>query len=297
MKLITILLGCLSSVGMHAELFFTPEMIQSHLKPYTNHEIQLLEKDLLVVRSICLDDTHNTDSRFYLATAGSPGSRKTTILEKFVANHPEYLDGVYLDPDPRTLKFMVHTYHNQSLTHLTISQTENYDLVIKNAYEKWKPGSNYIMLRLFEEAAHLGRSIIHGTTLTGTHISDFFSALKKKDYQIVLVLCSCSDELRKQAIEYRNQVVRFYQSSPEDAITKGKFFPQRMPLYFAYADEMFFYWSDDLFSERLAAVYKNGKLEVHDKEAMQLFIEKYESDRASLALEGQEIPSFDNFYK
>lgn len=284
-------------MSLQAELFFTPPMIAKHLETYTEKEVKLLEKDLAVVRGVCLDDTHNTNSRFYLATAGGPGARKTTILEKFIANHPEYQDGVYLDPDPRTLKFMVNTYYAQSLNSLVISQTQNYDQVIKNAYEKWRAGSNYIVLTLFEEAIAAGRSIIYGTTSTGAHIPHFFGTLKENDYQIVLLLCSCPDSLRQEAVEYRNEVVRFYQSSPEDAVAKGKFFPQRMGAYFTYADLMYFYWSDDLKSaEKLAAIWRKGEWEVHDAQALQCFVEKYEADRSALAAEGQIIPPFDSYF-
>ncbi len=192
---------------------------------------------------------------------------------------------------------MVHTYYDQSLTPLAISKTKDYDQVIKNAYDKWRPGSNYIVLTLFEEAVSAGRSIIYGTTSTGAHIPNFFAKLKENGYQIVLLLCSCPDGLRKEAVEHRNQVIRFYQSSPEDAIAKGKLFPQRMGAYFAYADLMYFYWSDDLFSpEKLAAIWRNGKLEVHDEEAMQRFSEKYEADRSVLAAEGHIIPDFDSYF-
>ena len=297
MKLASIILACVTCFGLQAELFFTPQMISKHLETYNDKEMQLLEKDLSVVRSICLDDTHNTDTRFYLATAGGPGARKTTILEKFMAAHPEYQGGVYLDPDPRTLNFMVHTYYAQSLSPLVISQAKDYNEVIKNAYDKWRYGSNYIVLTLFEEAIAKGRSIIYGTTSTGAHIPNFFAKLKENDYQIVLLLCSCPDDLRYEAVEYRNNTVRFYQSSPEDPVAKGKFFPQKMGAYFAYADLMYFYWSDDLFSpERLAAVWRGGKLEVHDAQAMQRFVDKYEADRVALAAEGQIIPSFNSFF-
>jgi len=191
LKLSFLIAACLASIGLQAELFFTPQMIATHLESYSEKEVQLIEKDLAVVRSICLDDTQNTSTRFYVATAGAPGARKTTILEKFIATHPEYAGGVYLDPDPRTLKFMAHTY---------------------------------------------------------------------------------------------------------DAVAKGKFFPQRMGAYFAYADLMYLYWSDDLFSqERLAAVWRDGKLEVHDREALQRFKDKYEADRQVLAAEGQIIPAFESF--
>ena len=116
MKHILWILAFFSSINLQAELFFTPQMISSHLKEYSEEEVQLLSKDLDVVRSVCLDGKENTETRFYLATAGGPGARKTTILEKFVSIHPEYQDGVYLDPDPRTLKFMVHTYYARSLS-------------------------------------------------------------------------------------------------------------------------------------------------------------------------------------
>jgi hypothetical protein len=296
MKLLTLTAACLAAISLQAELFFTPSMIGKHVETYTEAEVKLIEKDLDVVRSICLSDTHNTDTRFYLATAGAPGARKTTILEKFVATHPEYQEGVYIDPDPRTLKFMAHTYYAKSLSPLVISQSGDYAAVIKNAYEKWRAGSNYIVLTLFEEAVAMGRSIVYGTTSTGAHIPSFFAKLKENDYKIILLLCSCPDEVRREAIEYRNDVVRFYQASPEDAVAKGKIFPQRMGAYFDHADLLYFYWSDALFSpERLAAVWQDGKLEVHDEEAMNRFIEKYEADRAALAEEGQIIPSFESY--
>ena len=290
------MLVSLSCVTLSATLFFTPEMIATHVASYTEREKQLLEKDLACVRSVCLESSEPTETPFYLATAGAPGSRKTTILEKFVAAHPDYQGGVYLDPDPRALRFMAHTYYAQSLNPLVISQVGDYNQVIKQGYEKWRAGSNYIVLNLFEEAVAARRSVIYGTTSTGGHIPQFFSALKEHGYQIVLLLCSCSDELRYKAVDYRNREIRFYQSSPEDAVSKGKAFPQRMGAYFAYADVLHFYWSDDLNTpEILAASWQKGKMEIHDSVAMQKFIDKYEADRAVLAAEGQVIPPFDSY--
>lgn len=37
------------------------------------------------------------------------------------------------------------------------------------------------------------------------------------------------------------------------------------------------------------------ELEVHDPQAMQRFVEKYEADRAALRIEGQRIPSFESY--
>lgn len=291
--LLTFLLGL--CVHLHAELFFTQQMINSHLKNYSEEEIQLIKKDLNVVRSVCFEGTKNTENRFYIATAGGPGSRKTTILEKFISARPEYQDGVYLDPDPRALKFMVHTYHAKSLNNLVISTTNNYDQVIKNAYEKWRAASNFITVTLLEEAFDAGRNVVHGTTSTGSHLADFYTALKQQDYEIILLLCSCPDEVRYEAVDYRNRVVRFYQSSPEDAVAKGLVFPQKMESYFKYADRLHFFWSDTLFSnERLAGTWSEGKLEIHDPDAMQHFIDKYEADRKTLQEKGVTIPSFEN---
>lgn len=288
----------LSCISLQAELFFTPEMISSHLREYSEEEVRLLNKDLNVVRSVCLDDTHNTAPRFYLATAGAPGARKTTILEKFIPLHPEYQSGVYLDPDPRTLKFMVHTYYAMSLSPFVIAATNSYDQVIQNAYRKWRAGSNYIVLSLLEEAFTKGRSIIYGTTSTGTHIPNFFAKLKENDYQIILLLCSCPENVRHETVGYRNSVVRFYQSSPEEAVAKGVLFPQRMGSYFTYADRMYFYWSDSLFApERLAGVWESGELILHDSDAMKQFIDKYEADRKALQQDGITIPAFETFLK
>jgi len=281
---------------LRAELFFTQDMITSHLKGYSEADLTLIRKDLDVVRSVCLGDTHNTQTRFYLATAGAPGARKTTILERFIATHPEFANGVYLDPDPRTLRFMAHTYYAQSLNALTISNTKTYDEVIQIAYSKWRGGSNYIALTLLEEAFALGRSVTHGTTSTGSHIPAFFSTLKANDYKIVLLLCSCPDEVRRESVSYRNDVIRFYQSSPEDAVSKGLLFPQRVQAYFAYADQLYFFWSDSLFSpERLAGIWTNEKLVIIDDEAMRYFIDKYESDRCSLQASGITLPRFDTY--
>lgn len=293
MKHILFYIGIFSCVTLDAEIFFTPEMISTHLKDYSEEEILLLDKDRQVVRSVCLEGTKNTENRFYLATAGAPGACKTTILEKFISNHLEYQKGVYLDPDARTLRYMVHTYYARSLNPLTLSLGDDYDQIIRNAYDKWRAGSNYIVLSLLEEAYDLGRSVIYGTTSTGGHISEYFTRLKENNYEIVLLLCFCPDDLRYRAVDYRNSVVRFYQSSPEDALAKGILFPQRMSSYFTHADQLYFYWSDSLLSpERLAGIWRNGTLEICDKDAMQCVIDKYELDRRTLEKTDVSIPAF-----
>lgn len=282
----------LIALDLHAELFFSADMIKSHLQSYTPHEIELIEKDLAVVRSVVHQDV-DSGSKFYLATAGAPGSRKTTILERFLSQHPDYR-GIYLDPDPRALKFMAHTYYAQSLNSYEISKASSYDEVIEAAYNKWRGGSNYITLALMEEGFAEGKSIIHGSTSTGGHLPIFLQKLKQAGYEIIFLLCSCEDQTRYDAVEYRNKEIRFYQSSPEDALSKGKLFPQRMQEYFRYADKLYFYWSDGIFdAARLGGTWERGTLKVCDEKAMDSFIAKYDADRAALALEGKKLPSFD----
>jgi hypothetical protein len=282
-----------------ASVFFSKEKIETHLSSYSETEKVAIAKDLEVVKSVCFSDVRLPiygRRPVYLATAGGPGSRKTTILERFLHHHLEYAHGAYIDPDPRTLRYMVHTYYSQSLSPLVISESDDYSDVLKEGYYKWRGGSNYIALTLLEEAFQKSYDVVHGTTSTGSHIDQFFPAVKEAGYKIVLLLCSCEDELRKEAIEYRNKEIRFFQSSPEDAVQKGILFPERMPLYFQYADTLYLFWSDSLFEkERLAAVVEHGKLEIRNAEALQAFIAKYESDRELLMKEGKELPAFDTF--
>ena len=283
-------------------LFFTPAMISTHLEPYNEEEKAEIEKDLNVVRSICFSpqevEENVNHQPLFLTTAGGPGARKSTILERFIGSHPEYTRAVYVDPDQRALKFMVHTYYAQSLNAFHAALTGNYLAIQRAAYEKWRPASNYITLTLLEEAFEAKRDIAYGATSTGAHVPVLFKKIHDAGYHITLLLCSCDDSLRKAAVEYRNEKQRFYQSTPEDALVKGALFPQRMSTYFENGDTLYFYWSDDLFSpERLAAVFQKGQIDVIDSDALNCFIAKYELDRNAFQVEGKILPAWDELVK
>lgn len=298
LSFIPFLIICLSVFNfLSAEnsLFFTTEMMQSHLNSYHEDEKQAIAKDLDVVRSVCfpaLKENPN-DVQFYLATAGAPGARKSTILERFLATHPEFSNGVYLDPDQRGLKFMVHTYHQRSLNALICAEHQQYAEVEKNAYEKWRGASNYITIKLMEETFQKHLNVIHGATSTGTHIPFFFERLHAANYKIILLLCSCEDQFRTEALSYRINQQRYYQSTPKDFIEKGLLFSQKLKDYFTHADELYLFWSDHLFTpERLAAVYTSRGTTIYDGDAYEKFIQKYEKDRENLKQKGIEIPSW-----
>lgn len=277
-------------------LYFSPDMIATHVNHYSDVEKEAIEKDLKVVRSVCFSPVRNQINRkpIYLATAGGPGARKSTILERFLHDCSFSTDIVYVDPDQRGLKFMPHTYYSKSLCSLVVAEQENYLQAVKNGYEKWRGASNYITLTLLEEAFAQQRDIAHGTTSTGEYISTFLPKVKAANYEIILLLCSCDDSVRQKAVKYRNEEQKFYQNTPEDAVAKGILFPQRIPTYFAQADTLYLYWSDDLFSrERLAAIFTQGNVEVKDQDALDKFIQKYEYDRVALMNDGKQIPSWE----
>ncbi len=281
-------------------IFFSPEMTYSHIKDYTSEEKDAILKDLDVVRSVCspIQEKNSIQRPLYLATAGAPGSRKTTILERFMKHYVLSSHMTYLDPDQRALKFMPHTYYSQSLSALAIAEEENYIQQVQNAYEKWRGASNFITLILLEEAFAKRQNIAHGSTSTGAHISEFLSKVKQAEYEIILLLCSAQDNLRKEAIEYRNNEQKFYQSTPEDAVSKGKIFPMRMRSYFTYADTLYLFWSDELVKqEQLAATLSAGKLKIHDLESFNKFIYQFEKDRESLIQEGHKIPTWDELFE
>ncbi len=294
-------LACLIlfATALQAEEYFifSPKQISSHLVSYDEKEKEDIAKDLEVVRSVChVAEATTKDRPFYLASAGGPGSRKSTILERFIKSHPEYQSGVYLDPDQRGLKFMPHTYYDKSLNALQSGSNPNYLEIQKAAYEKWRGASNYITLMLMEEALQKKTDVIHGTTLTGAYVSDFLKKLKAEGYHITLVLCYADDEVRKEAIEYRNNEQRFYQSTPEDAVSKGKIFAEKLSIYFQYADTLYLYWSDDLLVEEvLAATFDKGQMTVDEgcSCTFHKFISKFYEDREALQLEGKTIPSWE----
>lgn len=272
-----------SCAGDHS--FLNQTIIDSNLKTYSHDEKNAIYRDLATVESICFENVSPAQNKQYIATAGGPGARKSTILERFLKKNGKALGSfAYLDPDQRALKFMAHTYQNQSLNAYQLATQTDYSLIQKSAYEKWRDASNYITATLLEKAFRSGYSVVHGTTSTGPALPDLLQKIKAAGYKTTFLLCGSSDQFRRDAISYRLAEQRFYQSTPEDAVIKGLVFPQRMQFYFEQADKLIAYWSESLDNpEQLAATFANGTVIVSDKEAYAKFIEKYEADRSMLA--------------
>ena len=259
------------------------DVVQSLRSPYSEEEQNLLDADFEYIRQLVFRGKRTPQDRkpIYLATAGGPGARKSTILESYIYNKAEFANTVYVDPDQRALKFMGNTFYDQSLNNFKISQSKDYPSAQKAAYDYWRAGSNYIANALLNEAVAGGYDIAHGTTLTGPHSGALLKKLKDAGYQIVLVLCGAEDELRMDSVRHRNEVQGFYQTDPEDVKEKALLFPQRLEDYFAHADELWIHWSEQLNSPLEPSAYislVSKKMEVFSKEPYEKFTKKMNLD-------------------
>ncbi len=236
----------LTGLYVHADQELIPSAyIQSLLSKYSEKEKKEILADLNAIRSLVFSDKkpNTKKSPIYLATAGAPLSRKSTILEKEIHENPLYQDMVYIDPDQRALKFMSHTYISQSLSNYKLYKSTNLLSLRREAYEHWREASNFIANTLLNEAYEKSYDIAHGSTLTGNASPLLLEKLKKKGYEITLLLSFSSDSFKKEALHYRNNEQGFYQVTDQDFIQKAKLFPKRFQDYKTYADHILFYYS------------------------------------------------------
>lgn len=253
------------------------EIVDRFKEGYSAEELLLIEKDYLNIKDLCFDGCSKSGELVYLATAGGPGASKSTILENVLAHQNNF---VYLDPDQRALKFMIHTYL-QSLSCYQISRADSYQKLLQNAYTKWRGASNYIANTIFNDAFIGGYNIAHGTTSTSKAIEKLYKKLKENGYKIKLLLCGSSDQNRVNAINHRSKVQGFCQVAKQDVIDKGKWFFERLPIYFKYADELDLFWTDNfLHGSSLVATYnKTTGLKAFDQEGMNKFKKAYDEAR------------------
>lgn len=292
-QLIFFYLTCLTNWSSLAEtqslnLLVPKEIVESFAKTYSSEEMNLINIDLKNIRETSFfGKTPAKTTPIYVATAGGPGACKSTILETYLHDK---LNFVYIDPDQRALKYMINAYY-QSTTYYEISINPSYTDVQKNAYTKWRNASNYIANTMLNEAFAGGYNIAHGATSTTSAIESLYKKLKQKNYKIILLLCYATDETRITANDHRLKTQGFVQATQEDIINKGKMFCERFPSYFEYADEIQLYWTENFLKGSIhAATYtKNKEFIVHDNEALNHFITKYNLDRKNTP----SLPSLD----
>ncbi len=123
-------------------------------------------------------------------------------------------------------------------------------------------------------------------------MGSLYQRIKARGYRITLLLCYSNDETRRQCIANREKAQGFVQCDPGDVVEKGKMFPERFDVYFQYADELFFFWNDELTHGQLpkpCAKFEkiNGgdaRLTVLDERAWISYCRKYLQDVATLKI-------------
>jgi len=236
---------------------FPREFIEGFLKDYSQEEKAKINKDLKIVKSLVFEDAKPipTDVPTYLATAGGPGSGKSTTLETFIKEN-KLENFVYADPDQVCLKNMNFTYRKY-LDNYHFAQARSNREALYNAYTKWRAASNYINYEILQSAfgADNGKeekySIAHGTTSTNPQVEPLYNQIKSLNYRISFLLCYSPEKTRIQAIETREKEQAFVQIESKDIESKGIDFPKRFDIYFKYADEITFFWNEKLEHGRL----------------------------------------------
>lgn len=236
---------------------FERKFIENFLTGYSESEKVQIEKDLGIIQAITFNTVKpdTSGAPVYLATAGGPGSAKTTALETYLIDN-KLQNYLYADPDQVSLKNMCFTYRS-SLTNYHFARAKSNHQALQDAYVKWRGASNYVCHEMLQIAfggnEGLGPrySVAHGTTSTSPEIEKLYQRIKALGYRVVLLLCYSHDETRKKTIIRREQEQAFVQTDPNDVISKGINFPKRFDVYFNYADEIHFYWNDELVHEKL----------------------------------------------
>jgi predicted ABC-type ATPase len=230
------------------------QFINTFLTTYDAAEVSKIKKDLTIVEKVTFDQATHSDKPVYLATAGAPGAGKSTTLEAYLQqNNLEHF--VYVDPDQVSLKNMNFTYLNSLTNYNYALASSNLDALYK-AYKKWRAASNYISHELMQAAftpdEHAMRySLAHGTTSTSPFLEPMYEKIKAAGYRIVLLMCYCNDDTRLKLNVSRETEQAFVKTTPEEVISKGVDFPKRFDLYFKYADEILFYWNNELAHQKL----------------------------------------------
>ncbi|MBM3610292.1 MAG: hypothetical protein FJX18_02020 [Alphaproteobacteria bacterium] len=271
------------------------DIVTQHSKGYSCEELTLIKEDLNNIDRLLFRGKKPSKHPFYIATAGGPGACKSTILETLLHEDPSFKNVVYVDPDPQSLRLMINTYLTKSLSFYAISKKESFAKAQMNAYNYWRGGSNYIACTLLNKAFDKRFNIAHGTTSTSPAVENLYKTLKANGYKIYLVLCYAEPETRANAIAHRSVTQANYQVTPEDAVEKGKVFPERFPIYFKYADSLRFYWTCDFSTgSKEVARIENKSLKIFDKSGYETFVEQYTKERAAA---GNTWPAWEELLK
>ncbi len=218
----------------------------------------------------------------YLATAGAPLTGKSTLLAKELAGQEDqrYHQAVTIDPDEYTIPYMKHT---RALLPDTATN--------EDAYHFMRPGSNMIANTLFNKAVEGRHHIAHGTTLTSPHTERNLMNLGEAGYEKRLLLCDAPQAAREDMKAYRESTGDHH-ATQKDFIDKDIGFAKNMGAYFTQGDDVRVFWKAERKADAvLAASYKDGVKTVHNPEALQSFVARYNEKRQQNPKE--KLPSWD----
>lgn len=250
-----------------------------HKESYTEEELTSLVHDINTVYDSILEKDP-LKKPIITMTAGAPGAGKTTLMRSDLQKQSTLLgrEIAYIDPDDVGLKGMRCSYQLELQLQLEVCKMLEYGSeeevladqrkVRQEMYNKWRPGSNGLNHLILAHLICQGYAVHFGTTSTSPQSATFFEFLKKHGYSIRLLHVTASDEVRWRSIVERDK--QFVQTTEEDTRVKGKLFPQRLPDYFRYADEIEFYYREAFDKEAvLAAKWTKTDVEVLDAGAFE----------------------------
>ena len=215
-----------------------------HEEEYSPQELEELKKDIEKIYKEVMS-VNSSKEKIAVITAGAPGAGKTTLMEHDLRAHE---NASYIDPDAVCLKKMKNTY-------LVDIEHDRSHKARRDAYNKWRPGSNAACHLILANLIMDGLHFYFGTTSTAPQTANFFNLLKNEGYSIRLLHVTAPDDVRVNSVLKRDEV--FIQTTEEDVREKGKLLPQRISdTYLRYADTIEFYWRGGVEeSAMLAAVW------------------------------------------
>ncbi|MEL7431646.1 MAG: zeta toxin family protein [Chlamydiota bacterium] len=270
---------------------YPQKALDSLLFSYNQEEKEAIDEDYQSIKNIIFPK-EIADERIYIATAGPPGAGKSTLFELFLRKNFPHISFAYIDPDQWTMRYMIHTYYQRSLNAADLIQYTTHLEATKAAYEKWRDASNYISKSLFNEACLDGISIAHGTTSTSSFVPDLYEKLHEKNYKIHLALVAATPNFCNEAIKIRQEERKYYQSTLKDENEKARWFLEKIPIYFKYADQIYLFWHEDFpISDIPIAIFTKQGAFYYNKEAFARFVDQYETARARSSRE--DLPSME----
>lgn len=214
--------------------------------PYTPEESANLREDIYDIYNAILAD-HPHQENIAIMTAGAPGAGKTwKMRQDIAAKKAQGIFYAYIDPDDVCLKSQTRTYLAE------IQSGDNTLTARTQAYTKWRPGSNAATHLILGNLIRKNLGFYFGTTSTGPATGKSFAFLKQQGYRIRLLHISAPDDVRWESIKERDK--SFVQTTEADVREKGLLLPQRIAdAYLKYADEIEFYYRDEVKKDALIA--------------------------------------------